>query len=123
VDQNRELAQPADWRPPPDEIFSRLSTALRKGGFSGWDPYDALSSPLLRSVAGTPLLRRAVIQLMKRSAVNLRPVVGVKRLRHTKGVALCVSAYVRAAMVSAGATISTSKPVGVTIDVVLPTPS
>ena len=72
---------------------ARLSAALEAVGFEGWDPYDALSSPALRAVARTRLTRQAAIQLFKRLPVNLRPLVGMRPKRHTKALALCVSAY------------------------------
>ena len=48
-----------------------LAGAIDRGGHSGWDPYDALASPYVRSVARTPLSRRLAIQLTKRSPINL----------------------------------------------------
>jgi hypothetical protein len=72
---------------------SRLSAALEAIDFEGWDPYDALSSPLLRAAGRTPLARQAAIQSFKRLPVNLRPLVGMRPRRHTKALALCVSAY------------------------------
>ena len=75
------------------EQLSRLLEAQR---FRGFDPYDALASPILRRLAVTPLARRAAIQLMKRSPLNIRRVVGVPAQQHTKALALCVSAYAAA---------------------------
>ena len=72
---------------------ARLSGALERDDFAGYDPYDALSSPFLRRVARTRRLRGAAIQGLKRSPVNLRPLLGVPRRRHTKALALLVSAY------------------------------
>lgn len=71
----------------------RLSAALEAEAFAGWDPYDALSSPVPRAAARTPFLRRAAIQSLKRLPVNVRPLLGIPRQRHTKGLALLVSAY------------------------------
>jgi hypothetical protein len=70
-----------------------LSAALRAESFAGWDPYDALSSPWLRSVARTRILRWTAVQALKRLPVNLRPLLGVPKQRHTKALALLVSAY------------------------------
>jgi hypothetical protein len=70
-----------------------LSGALERIDFAGWDPYDALSAPPIRRVARTALGRQAAIQLFKRSPVNLRPLLGMQPQRHTKALALCVSAY------------------------------
>ena len=82
------------------EIYLGISNAIQDADFAGWDPYDALSAPWLGRVTPTPILRRVAIQAVKRSPVNVRRLVGVKRLRHTKGLALCVSAY--ASMASQG---------------------
>ena len=75
------------------EAADRLSRALEAERFAGWDPYDALSSPLIGAVARTRLLRGAAIQALKRSPVNVRPLLGVPKRMHTKAVALLVSAY------------------------------
>ena len=77
------------------EAAERLSRRLEQEGFAGWDPYDALSSPLLRALGGAPLLRRLAIQSLKRSPLNLRPVLAIRKRPHTKGLALLTSAYVR----------------------------
>jgi hypothetical protein len=77
------------------EQADRLSQALERADFRGWDPYDALSSRFLRLVARGRFGRRLAIQSLKRSPLNFRPVVGVPRRQHTKALALCVSAYAR----------------------------
>lgn len=73
--------------------FDRLAQALEQCDFAGWDPYDALSSPLVRSLARTKFLRGAAIQALKRSPINFRPFLGVPKAEHAKGLALCASAY------------------------------
>lgn len=80
----------------PAEAFRGLLVAAAHDGFRGWDPYDALTSPLLRTLARTPLMERAFLQGLKRSPVNVRPLLGVRRLAHTKGLALFLSASRRA---------------------------
>ena len=77
----------------PAATVERLASALERSAFAGWDPYDALSAPHLAAVARAPLVRRAVLQLIKRSPVNMRQVLGVKKARHVKALALLVSAY------------------------------
>src|SRR5437660_11530457 len=97
ITQQIESAVNADVPHLARGAYLRLSSAIRRQDFAGWDPYDALSAPWLRSITPTPLLRRVAIQSVKRAPVNLRPLIGVKPLRHTKGLALCVSAYARMA--------------------------
>jgi hypothetical protein len=73
----------------------RLLQRLEQEHFAGWDPYDALSSPAIRTIARTSLLRQVSIQLLKHSPVNVRPLLGIPKRRHTKALALLASAYVR----------------------------
>lgn len=72
-----------------------LTRAVESEEFSGWDPYDALFSPLVRRLARGRLLRQAATQVVKALPVNPRPLLGVPRQQHTKGLALYVSAYRR----------------------------
>jgi hypothetical protein len=92
-----ESSRPDTRSPLAQATYQRLSRAIHDGAFAGWDPYDALSADWLRAITPTPLLRRAAIQSLKRAPLNLRPLLGVEPLRHTKGLALCVSAYARMA--------------------------
>lgn len=59
-------------------------------GFAGWDPYDGLNSRLFRAMpfSRVPAARQAWIQLIKRSPVNLRPLVGQKPQVLAKGLSL-----------------------------------
>jgi hypothetical protein len=82
---------------PAQRAYLRLSRALHDEGCAGWDPYDALSANWIRALARTSLLRRIAIQSVKRSPFNVRPLLGIKRMRHTKGLALCASAFARVA--------------------------
>jgi hypothetical protein len=74
-----------------------LATAVENEQFSGWDPYDALSSALVRRVARGRLLRQVAIQAVKALPINPRPLLAVPSQQHTKGLALFVSAYRRLA--------------------------
>ena len=87
--------QPASRVGRARDAAERLSGRLEQDGFSGWDPYDALSSPLLHAVSRSPLLRRTAIQSLKRSPLNVRPLLAVPKRRHTKALALLTSAYLQ----------------------------
>jgi hypothetical protein len=76
-----------------------LSAAVSARDFADWDVYDALASPLLDRVAVTPFARQATLQLLKRSPVQLRGLLRVPKLHHTKGLALFASAYARLASI------------------------
>jgi hypothetical protein len=72
-----------------------LADRLERDDFRGFDPYDALASPALRAIARGRIGRTAAIQALKRAPVNVRPLLGVPRLEHTKALALSLSAYAR----------------------------
>jgi hypothetical protein len=64
--------------------------------FRGYDPYDALNSPLLRAVSlGRKWGRIAAIQALKRCPVNLRPLLGVPRGLNPKGLGLFLWGYAK----------------------------
>jgi polysaccharide biosynthesis protein VpsJ len=65
----------------------------KEAGFSGHDPYDGLKSRLLAPLFGrSRLLRLAVIQTVKRSPVNLRPLLDIPAGLNPKGLALLLMA-------------------------------
>lgn len=72
-----------------ESVALRIWWAAEAAGFIGHDPYDGLNSPALTPLlARSRLLRLAVIQGVKRSPVNLRPVLGVRPGLNPKGLAL-----------------------------------
>ncbi|HVW77721.1 MAG TPA: hypothetical protein VHB45_08915 [Alloacidobacterium sp.] len=82
----------------PEEIFRLLLEYCRIRNWSGYDPYDALNSkvfaalPLSRSkIAGV-----ALTQIVKRSPVNLRKLLNVAPTPNAKGLALGLSAVLKA---------------------------
>ncbi len=59
----------------------------------GYDPYDGLSSPLARSpLLGNRLSRTALTQVVKRSPVNIRGLLGIRKGFNPKGLALAARA-------------------------------
>jgi hypothetical protein len=76
-----------------EESLRRLLGYCRAESWQGYDPYDGLNSALARALpVRNRLTRTALTQLIKRSPVNLRPVVGVKKGLNAKGVALAARA-------------------------------
>jgi hypothetical protein len=76
-------------------VAEALSERMEAADFRGWDPFDALASPMLRAIARGRRARQAAIQGLKRLPVNPRPLLGVPRQEHVKALALCASAYAR----------------------------
>lgn len=68
-----------------------------RAGWAGWDPYDALtaSNPAARILKTTRIGRLALTQLMKRSPVNLRPLLRVPATCNAKSLALGILATCR----------------------------
>ncbi len=76
------------------EILRKLERFLEKDDWEGWDPYDALNSHFMQFAAfGRKWLRITAVQLMKRSPVNLRPLLGVPKSRSPKALGLIARAY------------------------------
>jgi hypothetical protein len=78
------------------EAARRLEAWGASRQWTGSDPYDGLSAarfagPLRRSVAGRKILTQAV----KRSPVDLRPLLGIPSGRSAAAVAAATSAYAR----------------------------
>lgn len=76
-----------------ETVFDRLLDLCESDDWAGYDPYDALRSPLLRALSfRSKLPRIAWIQLVKRSPINLRPWLGVSKGLNPKGLGLAARA-------------------------------
>ncbi len=76
--------------------LARLADYASERDYAGYDPYDALNSPLLRTASlGLKWGRIASIQLMKRSPVNLRPFLGIRPGQNPKALGLFLEGYAR----------------------------
>jgi len=73
--------------------FERLFQYLITVDFKGWDCYDGLNSRLFQATPfrHSRIIRLAWIQLLKRSPINLRPLLGVPTGDNPKGLALFLS--------------------------------
>jgi hypothetical protein len=74
--------------------------ALRKyveaGDFAGYDPYDALKSPIVRGLTfGAKYGRIAWTQVFRRLPINLRSILRVPRGHNPKGLGLFLGSYTR----------------------------
>lgn len=73
-----------------------LEAFVQRGGFKGWDPYDALNSPLLRGLSlGLKYPRIAFTQALKVLPLNLRPVLGIRPCFNPKGLGLFLTGTLR----------------------------
>ncbi|OGW29179.1 MAG: hypothetical protein A2X59_08095 [Nitrospirae bacterium GWC2_42_7] len=73
-----------------------LRKYIEQEDFSGYDPYDALNSPILRAGSfGLKYPRIACIQLMKRLPINLRPLLFIRKDYNPKGLGLFLWGYAK----------------------------
>lgn len=76
-----------------ERSLGRLLRYCRNERWAGYDPYDGLNSPLLKALTlNSKTLRTIATQLNKRSPVNLRPLLGIRKELNPKGLALAARA-------------------------------
>ncbi len=76
--------------------IDKLRMFVESQSFRGYDPYDALNSPLLRLLSFRRKYPRiAMIQLMKRLPWNLRPLLLVPKGLNPKGLGLFLWGYAK----------------------------
>jgi hypothetical protein len=77
-------------------VWARLDAWLRDRRYAGYDPYDALNATRVpRALLGTPRRKQVLVQLCKRSPIDLRPLLGVAPHTSSKALALVAGAYAR----------------------------
>lgn len=74
---------------------SRLRKYIESHHYKGYDPYDALKSPLFRLplLNKNKLIRFGAQQLVKRSPFNLRSLLFVPKGLNPVTLGLCIQAY------------------------------
>lgn len=77
------------------ESFAALRSWCEAERFKGWDPYDGLNSKIFQALPlkKSRFCRLAVIQIFKRSPINLRKIACVPKKYNTKGLALFLQGY------------------------------
>jgi rhamnogalacturonyl hydrolase YesR len=72
--------------------------------YEAYEPFDGLSSPLRRLTFGNLFLDRLLMQAVRQSPINLRPLVGIKPLPSTKGRGYMAAGYFAMYRLTADAT-------------------
>jgi hypothetical protein len=80
-----------------DAVVAALERWLEEVSYASCDPYDGLTSPLLQPARRVPLLARAWMQVVKRSPLDLRPLLGIRPAVYTKSLSDLAQAYARRA--------------------------
>ncbi|HXE98646.1 MAG TPA: hypothetical protein VN642_19745 [Dongiaceae bacterium] len=79
-----------------DYHLAKLRQHIEAENFAGYDPYDGLNSPITRVLSlGRKYGRISFIQGMKRSPLNLRPLLGIKKGHNPKGIGLFLWGYAK----------------------------
>jgi hypothetical protein len=79
-----------------EDSFDKLLAYCTLEEFRGFDPYDGLNSRIFQSlpwIKKSRFARLAWIQGFKRSPINLRPLVGIKKDYNPKALGLFLSGY------------------------------
>lgn len=78
-----------------EKSFEKLKSYCEQEQFKGWDPYDGLNSKLFQATPfkNVRFFRLALIQAFKRSPINLRPILMVKKDYNPKGLGLFLTSY------------------------------
>jgi hypothetical protein len=81
------------------DIFAsilQLSHWLEKNDYRGFDTFDGLSSPILRPLTfETKLLRTVLLQGVRRFPLNVRPILGIRPKRSSKGMGFLARGFLR----------------------------
>ena len=76
------------------DILTDVLNSAEKQDYSGYSKFDALNSPLLHFLTfNNKWLRLIYSQAVKESPFHIRPLLGVKKSRNPKGIALFAMAY------------------------------
>ncbi len=71
------------------DVLDRVLQTARSANYEGYSKHDGLNSPVLAFLAGSSRLTRlGAIQVVTRSPVDIRPLVGVRKARNAKGLSL-----------------------------------
>ncbi|MCW7755063.1 hypothetical protein OOT00_13825 [Desulfobotulus sp. H1] len=78
------------------ELVTELSDYCRSYSYAGHDPYDALNSPLIQRLTfKNKYLRIIATQLVRRSPINIRPLLGIQKGENPKGIGLFLWGYTK----------------------------
>jgi rhamnogalacturonyl hydrolase YesR len=78
------------------ESISRLSHWLQKNDYQAYDAFDGLNARFVRPLTfETRFLRTVLQQGIRRFPINLRPLLGVRKSRSTKGMGFIARGFIR----------------------------
>lgn len=80
-----------------ETVTQNLLAYCRDNDWAGYDPYDALNSRLFESfpMLDSKIPRLVMTQLLKRSPINIRPLLQIPKTQNPKAIALFISALLK----------------------------
>jgi rhamnogalacturonyl hydrolase YesR len=76
--------------------LNKLRQFIEQEDFKGYDPYDALNSPIVRFLSfSQTYLRIGFIQALKKAPLNLRPLLLINKGHNPKGLGLFLWGYAK----------------------------
>lgn len=75
------------------DSLNRVERWVEMRNYRGYEPFDGLSSWFRPLTFGNLLCERLLMQLIRQSPINLRPIMGVRPLDSTKGRGYMASGY------------------------------
>ena len=94
-----ELTEPSSADAAKTDIFKSIEHLyhwLEKHDYRGYDTFDGLNARFVRSFTfNSPLLRTVLLQGVRRFPMNLRPLLGVRPERSTKGMGFIARGFIR----------------------------
>lgn len=73
--------------------ISQLTKWIERNNYRGYEPFDGLSSAVRPLLFGSIFAERVLMQIIRRSPVNLRPLLGVSKKESTKGRGYIAAGY------------------------------
>ncbi|MBN1805940.1 MAG: hypothetical protein JW837_11880 [Sedimentisphaerales bacterium] len=79
-----------------DSYLKNLKAYVESKDYTGYDPYDALNSPILKILSSkSKWLRIALIQALRISPINFRPLLRIKKEHNPKAIGLFLGGYAK----------------------------
>ncbi|WP_239490841.1 hypothetical protein [Luteitalea sp. TBR-22] len=76
------------------QSLKRVEQWVEQHEYMAYEPFDGLSSPLRSLTFGNLLCERLLMQAVRQSPLNLRPLLGIRPLPSTKGRGYMAAAYI-----------------------------
>jgi rhamnogalacturonyl hydrolase YesR len=92
VDRSSSVAEKASI----EKSIGKLARWLQENDYRGYDTFDGLNARYLRGLTfESPILRTILLQGVRRFPMNVRPLLGVRRERSTKGMGFLARGFMR----------------------------